>query len=121
MENNEDTKYVGIGLIWIGAGIGIGLTNIDNPNLGIFHAIISLGIILGAIIATVVILNGADFGKMKRQNQSDTGDAYSNLLLQLMTDEERQSMRQRLINNVANDGELFSPDEAEAEKQFNSH
>lgn len=120
MENDEN-KYIGLGLIWIGAGIGIGMTNVDSPNLGIFHAIISLGIILGATIATVALLNGADFGKSKRDNQSGSADAYSNLLLQLMTDEERQAMRQRLINNVSNDGELFSPDEAEAEKQYNSH
>lgn len=117
--DSEEMKYLSLGLMWLGAGIGIGMTNVDSPNLGVFHMIISVMIVCGATVASMVLLGGADFSKSKRKATDGTADAYSNLLLQLMTDEERQTMRKRLINNVANDGELFPANEEQTASQHN--
>ena len=118
---NDDTRYIATALIWIGAGLGIGLTNVNSGDLGIYNALISMSIAFGATVATLAMLGATDSSKAKRNHQTNAGDDYSNLLVQLMTDEERQTMRTRLINNVSNDGELFPPTEAPTEKQNHSY
>lgn len=115
MENN-DGRFVGIGLIWIGIGLGIGMTNASSDSLNFFNALISLVLVMGAIKGTEIMWTGDESHKAKREDQIGASDAYSNLLIQLMTEEERQTMRARLINTVANDGELPTSGEINTEK-----
>jgi hypothetical protein len=76
-----------------------------------------LAIAFGAMAATVVMWRGAEYFKAKRDHAAS--DDYTNLLVQLMTHEERQALRSRLINNAANDGEILAPEEA-VEKQHSA-
>lgn len=115
MTEREDYRSLAVGLIWLGAGLAIGLTNINSQEINVFNMFITLFIALGALSSTVVLLRGPEYSKAKRDNAAS--DDYSNLLLQLMSDDEKKALRSRLINNVATDGEIFAPDDVDMEKE----
>jgi hypothetical protein len=114
MTHQEDNRSIAVGLIWLGAGLAIGLTNINSGDINVFNMLISLFVSVGALSSTVALLRAAEVFKAKRE--LSTSDDYSNLLVHLMTEDERRALRSRLINNVADDGEILNAKEVSSEK-----
>lgn len=108
MHEHWDGRAIATAVIWLGAGFAIAFTNINSGDLNVYNMVISLGIAFGAAIASLSMWQGSETSKAKRDHQLLDADASTNLLLQLMTDEERRAVRSRLINSAANDGEIIA-------------
>ena len=114
MDENE-SKHIGIGkgiataAMWIGTGIAIGASSGNNA-ANIYTTIIAFMIIAAATISTGLIWHGSGISaaimseKNKRKN---TADSRTDLLIKLLTDEDRAMLRNRLVNDVQSDGEML--------------
>lgn len=107
-------RYIVTAAIWGGLIVPLGMIA-DTPNPNTAHAFIAFFAFVMAVVMTFFIWDGSriilasmgyyeqEENKHKAKNHDQNADAAL-LLLQLLSDEERQNIRQRLVRG--NDGEL---------------
>ena len=108
-------RYLVTAGVWGGLMVPLSImASIDNPNVG--HAFIAFFAFAMAVVITFFMWDGSKIilaslgyyehegeGESKRKHTDQNVDAAL-LLVQLLSDDERQTMRQRLMRR--NDGEL---------------
>lgn len=112
--DNWDKRVQATLFIWLAFGIAIGLTGINNPVNGNTIGLVLIASIAAFLATTLVWVLGSErfsrpelSEKAKRDTRNNTEDARLALLVQLMDEDERQSFKRRLVDDLRADGEAL--------------
>jgi hypothetical protein len=107
--DNWDKRVQATVFVWLAVGLAVGLSGLNNPANG-------NTVVVAAIMATVAFLStaviwvlGGEGGQVTRKAKRRAGDdARLAALLHLLDENERDSLKQQLLSDLAADGEMLS-------------
>ena len=109
---NERYRTLSTIAIWLGVGFALGVSG-SGDVANEFNMIMTMILSFAAVISTGIIwrtktdFNEMQFEQQEKQKRSSGDDSRLELLMELLDESERRDIRQRLMEEVAqDDGEI---------------